>query len=153
MALRTFRPAATTTAAVVAALTLAGCGSSSYGTASSAQSTPPAASPPASSPAATGAPVNPTPVAVTATENEFSITLSQTTFKPGAYTFTVVNQGQAPHNLAIKGPGIEPEAMSTTIQNGATTPLTVTLQPGSYELWCTVDSHKGKGMDMTIQVG
>lgn len=149
MALRRFPNALPTVAALAAALTVAGCGSSGSSTASSAKSTPanpPAASAPAS--AATSA----TPVAVTATETEFSIALSQTAFKPGPYTFTVANQGHVPHNLAIKGPGIEPEAMSTTIQNGATTPLNVTLHSGSYELWCTVDGHKSKGMDMTIQV-
>ena len=150
MAMRRLRDAPRVLAAVAAALTLAGCGSSGSTTASTGQSTP--ANPPAASAPAPSAPPGPTQVAVTATETEFSIALSQTVFKPGAYTFTVVNQGHAPHNLAIKGPGIEPEAMSTTIQNGATTPLNVSLRSGTYELWCTVDGHRAKGMDVTIRV-
>ena len=59
---------------------------------------------------------------------------------------------RVPHDLAIKGPGIDSQVKSQTIQNGGTTPLSVTLQPGSYELWCTVGNHKQMGMDMTIQV-
>jgi len=43
--------------------------------------------------------------------------------------------------------------VSQTVQNGASTRLSVPLQSGSYELWCTVDAHKERGMDKTIQVG
>jgi uncharacterized cupredoxin-like copper-binding protein len=28
----------------------------------------------------------------------------------------------------------------------------VTLQTGTYEIWCDVDSHKSLGMDLTITV-
>ena len=38
------------------------------------------------------------------------------------------------------------------MQNGASTRLSVPLQSGSYELWCTVDAHKER-VDKTIQVG
>jgi len=45
------------------------------------------------------------------------------------------------------------QVVSQTVQNGASTRLSVPLQSGSYELWCTVDAHKERGMDKTIQVG
>jgi uncharacterized cupredoxin-like copper-binding protein len=35
---------------------------------------------------------------------------------------------------------------------GDSAELTVTLQKGSYEVWCSVDSHKEQGMDLTIDV-
>jgi uncharacterized cupredoxin-like copper-binding protein len=89
--------------------------------------------------------------AVTATEQEFSITLSAKTFTAGAYTFTVHNAGKYPHNLTIEGPGLDKKA-SATMPGGGTGTLAVTLQKGSYELWCSVDSHQDKGMDIKITV-
>jgi uncharacterized cupredoxin-like copper-binding protein len=88
---------------------------------------------------------------VTATEKEFSIALSRPSFTAGTYTFTVNNVGTFPHNLTVKGPGVDTKATSA-LQAGSSGQLTVTLQKGSYELWCSVDSHKDKGMDITIQV-
>lgn len=153
MALPRNRIIATGAVCAAAVFTLAGCGSSGTSSTSATSSTAPAATTPASAPPASSAvaPVA-SPTVVTVTETEFSIALSQSAFKPGQYTFTVVNQGRAPHNLAIKGPGIDPPATSQTVQNGTTTQLSATLAPGSYELWCTVGNHKASGMDMTIQV-
>lgn len=55
------------------------------------------------------------------------------------------------HRLAAAGT----EALATvlTLAGGASTRLSVPLQSGSYQLWCTVDAHKERGMDKTIQVG
>ena len=39
-----------------------------------------------------------------------------------------------------------------TISPGASTAVTVTLQKGSYEVYCPVDSHKAMGMDLHITV-
>lgn len=38
-------------------------------------------------------------------------------------------------------------------QGGQSGSLTVDLQPGTYQIWCPVGDHKGKGMDTTITVG
>ena len=146
MAMRSHRFAAAGTATLATVLTLAGCGSGESSTSSSATSTP------SSAPSSGTSPPGAASVTVTVTETDFSIALSQTVFKPGAYTFTVINQGQAPHNLAIEGPGI-PQVVSQTVQHGASTRLSVPLQSGSYQLWCPVDAHKERGMDKTIQVG
>ncbi|MFI6267182.1 plastocyanin/azurin family copper-binding protein [Micromonospora sp. NPDC051006] len=125
-----------------AALLLTSCGGGDSPTPNSTNS---GTNSPAASPATTG-------TTVTATEKEYSITLSTTTFTPGAYTFEVVNQGTMSHNLTIKGPGVDAQA-SPNVQPGATGQVTVTLQQGSYELWCSLDNHKALGMDTTIQVG
>jgi len=137
---RTARLAASAGMFIAVALVLAGCGGgSSAGTASTSSA--------ATSSAAAGG----TGTTVTATEQEFSITVSQPTFKAGAYTFKVTNQGKFPHNLTIEGPGVDKVA-TPTMQAGQSGEVTVTLQTGSYELWCSVDSHKDKGMDMKITV-
>ena len=151
------RTTSTAAALVGAALLAGGCASSRSGggTAATAESTTSHASIPAGGryangggrPAATPA----TAHSVTATERDFSITLSRTTFTPGTYTFTVHNLGRYAHNLTIEGPAVDKVASPTT-PGGGSASVTVTLQRGSYELWCSVDSHKDKGMDLTITV-
>jgi uncharacterized cupredoxin-like copper-binding protein len=133
---------------VGAVLALAGCGGgSSAGTAA-----PPAdTTSTASAPAVTSSTVAAAGTQVTVTEKEFTITLSQSTFSAGAYTFNVTNAGTFPHNLVIEGPGVDSQA-SPTLQPGQSAPLDVTLQAGSYEMWCAVDSHKDRGMDIHITV-
>jgi len=131
------------TAALVALL-LGACGGTSTNTATqSAASSPTATSP--SSATAVG-------TSVGVTEKEFSITLSQTSFSPASYTFTIQNKGAFPHNLNIEGPGVDTKT-SPILSPGQSGMLTATLQKGSYELWCSVPGHKNKGMDLTIKVG
>ena len=133
------------------ALLLAGCGTSG------AQTTPLAGTTTKAPVAATTTPAAATTTAaakgtvVNVTEKEFSIALSQATFTPGRYMFVIHDAGAASHNLNIKGPGLT-DAATSTISAGGTTSLTVKLQSGSYELWCSIGSHKANGMDMTITV-
>lgn len=91
-----------------------------------------------------------TPVNVV--EKEFSITLGSAALHPGTYTFTVHNEGTFAHNLTVRGPGVSQQS-SPTVAPGGTAALTVTLTKGSYELWCSIDSHKDRGMDQTVTVG
>lgn len=88
---------------------------------------------------------------VTVTETEFKIALSTTSFRPGTYTFVADDKGKVTHALEIDGPGIQGKATST-ISSGQSTQLTVTLQKGTYELFCPVDDHKKLGMDTHITV-
>ncbi len=86
------------------------------------------------------------------TETEFKIDIPTTTWTAGTFTFNVANKAKFPHNLIIEGPGVDKTA-SPTLQGGAAGSVTVTLQKGTYEIWCGVDGHKDKGMDMKITVG
>ena len=135
------------TGAVLGALTvLVACGNSSdESTSSTASPTTPSASTSSSSPAAKG-------TTVTVKETEYKLELSQSTFSPGTYTFTAENDGGTTHALEIEGPGIE-EQQTGSLAPGASGSLTVTLQSGKYELYCPVDSHKDRGMEMDITVG
>ena len=135
--------AVSVSAMVIAAAFLAGCSSSGGG--GGAGTTSASAGTASSSAAVAG-------TAVTATEKEYSISLSTQTFTSGPYTFTVHNTGETAHNLTIEGPGVDKQATST-IQPGQTATLAVTFQKGTYELWCSVDEHKDQGMDLHITVG
>jgi uncharacterized cupredoxin-like copper-binding protein len=85
--------------------------------------------------------------AVEVVESEFKIvTLKE--FKAGEITFEVKNEGQLPHDLAIKGM----TKKTRLIPAGGSAKLTVTLKPGKYELWCTVTGHEAAGMKLSITV-
>jgi uncharacterized cupredoxin-like copper-binding protein len=117
--------------AVAALIAMAGCGG---GSTTSAPSTAPASG-----------------SSVAVTESEFSITLPSNTMKVGSYTFTVTNKGQFAHNLTIDGPGVKDKA-TPTLSPGSSGDVTVNLQKGTYDFYCSVDSHKDKGMDDKVQV-
>ena len=134
-------PAGRVVTASLAIVLLAACGGTSNASTSAAPS-PNAAAAAAAKPAGTN---------VGVTEKEFSITLDKTSFSPGTYTFAIRNQGQYPHNLKISGPGVS-SAASPIMTGGNSGSLTVTLQKGSYQLWCGVPGHKDKGMLTTIKV-
>jgi uncharacterized cupredoxin-like copper-binding protein len=119
-----------------ASIAVAGCSSSKGG------------GHPSSGPA-TGASASGTAVQVT--EKEFSISASRTSFTAGSYTFQANNAGSVSHNLTVEGPGVEDKATST-LNPGGSGQLTVTLQKGSYQLYCSIDGHKDQGMHLTIQV-
>lgn len=119
--------------AAALALTLAGCGGSD-----------PASSAEPTDTQATG-------TQITAVEADFSIELSSRDLTAGTYTFLVRNDGSATHSLEIEGPGLD-EAVSDEVQGGESTTLTVTLQPGEYEVYCPIGNHRAMGMDTTLTV-
>ena len=120
-----------------ATIVVAGCSSSKGGG--------PGTSAPAGGSSAAG-------TAVQVTEKEFSISLAQQRLTAGTYTLQVNNSGSASHNLTVDGPGVSDKATST-IDPGSSSQLAVTLQQGSYELYCSIDGHKDQGMDLKVQVG
>jgi uncharacterized cupredoxin-like copper-binding protein len=84
---------------------------------------------------------------------EYAITINGTSLskgssmnmKAGKVTFQVTNNGAMVHDFAIQGPGVDvshPQAL----QPHQSTTVTVTLQSGSYNVWCTQPGHKDLGM-------
>jgi plastocyanin len=130
--------------ALVGALTLAAsaCGSSSGAGSSSSTVTEAAGG----GGGATGTPID-------VTLKDYSIDVAHTgSLAPGTYTFHVTNNGPSSHNLTVNGPGVSDQA-TPTFAAGGSMDLTVTLQNGSYELFCSVPSHKQLGMDTHLTVG
>jgi plastocyanin len=128
-------------AVAVAAIALlaAGCSSGSSGSSGGGGGSS------SSAPAASG-------TKVTATETEFHIALSKTTFSPGQYTFTAVDKGKLQHDLVINGPGVSDEKTPALIAPGQSGSVTVTLKAGTYDIFCGVPGHKAQGMDVHIKV-
>lgn len=92
------------------------------------------------------------PASVNVTLSEWKVELSELKVAPGAVTFTVKNAGSIPHAFEVEGKGIERETQ--TIQPGSSTTLTLSLMPGTYEVYCPVggDSHKKLGMSTHLVV-
>jgi plastocyanin len=124
-------------------LAVAGCGGTPA--AGGGSSAPQPATSAQSSPAAAGTQVD-------VTMKEFSFAIAKQDLTAGTYTFMLNNAGTMPHAMAIKGPGIDPEKQSDTIGGGQQGTLTVTLQPGSYDVWCPVGNHRAQGMETTLTV-
>ena len=70
---------------------------------------------------------------------------------PGETTFTVTNAGEHEHSFEIEGNGIEAE-LESNLQPGETGELTVTLEPGTYTVYCPVGDHREEGMVTTLRV-
>ena len=92
------------------------------------------------------------PAALSARLTEWRVELSEGTIAAGTVTLTVTNAGSIPHALEVEGQGIEQE--TGVIQPGASATLTLTLKPGTYEVYCPVgnDSHKKLGMETQLKV-
>jgi plastocyanin len=90
---------------------------------------------------------------VTLILQDFTITPSNLSLpKAGKYTFELHNEGAQSHAVKISGNGVN--AQSSQITFGNNTSFTVDLsKPGTYQMWCPVDSHKSLGMTGTITVG
>jgi plastocyanin len=91
-------------------------------------------------------------IAVDAKLSEWKVELSTPSIAAGTVTFTVANTGQIPHAFEVGGQGIEKE--TPVIQPGSSAALTLTLKPGTYEVYCPVgqNSHKMLGMDARLTV-
>jgi plastocyanin len=145
-------------ALVVALVGVAACGTEPP-QAGGAPSTEPSTEPSpevTGSPEATGAPEEGADeegeaTAVTVTLADGQIELSQVAFTAGDHTFVIEHDGQEPHAFAITGPGVS-EEIPEIEPGGDPEELSVTLEAGSYRLWCPVSGHAEDGMDLTIEV-
>lgn len=86
------------------------------------------------------------------TAREFSLTLSRPLVGAGSVRVELVNGGEDPHDLAIED--------DQGNQRGHLGPLAPSqfkaerfpLDPGSYQLFCTLQGHKAAGMTATLKV-
>jgi phosphohistidine phosphatase SixA/plastocyanin len=84
--------------------------------------------------------------------SEWKLDLARLTVPTGEVEFSVTNGGTMPHAFEIEGQGLEKEL--EPIKAGATETLRLTLPPGTYELYCPIDSgeHEKMGMIAHLEV-
>jgi hypothetical protein len=81
---------------------------------------------------------------------EFTIEMP-TAVPIGRVTFSVTNGGTMEHNFEVEGQGIE-ERFDTNLKPGETRSLQVDLPAGTYTVYCPVNDHKGRGMQLELKV-
>ncbi|MGH7711120.1 MAG: cupredoxin domain-containing protein [Gemmatimonadaceae bacterium] len=89
---------------------------------------------------------------VTVTLSEWKIGLSRDTVQAGAVTFAVKNTGQMTHAFVVRGDGIDKGTLEIPARQAGS--LSVTLKPGTYEVYCPMseESHKQAGMARKLVV-
>ena len=83
-------------------------------------------------------------------ETEFQLDPSEVTVAAGEVTFALTNDGNTTHNLEVEGNGVE--EVSDTMEPGASTDLTVSLDAGTYEMYCAIGDHQEQGMEGEVTV-
>ena len=89
---------------------------------------------------------------VAVTLAEWKVQPARDTLQAGSVTFRVKNDGNVVHGLQIEGEGVDKG--TPQIAAGQSGTLTVTLKPGTYELYCPMaeNTHKMAGMSKKITV-
>jgi hypothetical protein len=92
------------------------------------------------------------PALVDVSLSEFTIDMP-TELAAGPTRFAIVNNGSAPHNFVIEGPGLA-RRLANNLQPGQTGFLNADLQPGAYTIFCPVGegAHRSRGMELQLTV-
>jgi plastocyanin len=75
---------------------------------------------------------------------------SSASAKAGKVTLRMLNKSSVPHDIALQGGGLN--QIGSVVSNGGVSTVTVTLQPGTYTFYCSVDGHAAAGMKGTLTV-
>jgi plastocyanin len=70
--------------------------------------------------------------------------------KSGRVTVRMKNASSVPHDIAIKGAGVN--QVGAVVSNGGTSTVATSLKPGTYTFYCSVDGHEAAGMKGTLTV-
>jgi plastocyanin len=87
---------------------------------------------------------------VSISETDYKLDPSDPTVPAGSVTIDVSNDGQTVHNLEVDGNGVED--VTDDLSPGDSGQLSLDLKAGTYEIYCTIDSHRDLGMDGTLTV-
>lgn len=82
--------------------------------------------------------------------DEYSIEMPMTV-RAGQVTFRVRNGGSEVHNFEVEGNGVE-RAFPNDLQPGEVRTMTVDLESGTYQVYCPVADHEGRGMSRQLTV-
>lgn len=90
--------------------------------------------------------------AVDVTLSEFKVELSRDTVHAGPVTFHITNKGVMTHGFFVRGNGVAKGAAEMAPQGASS--LTLTLKPGTYEVYCPLSdlSHRAAGMTHKLVV-
>jgi uncharacterized cupredoxin-like copper-binding protein len=70
--------------------------------------------------------------------------------KPGKVTLLSQNDSQVPHDISLKGGGVDEQGEEVT--GGKTSEVTANVKAGKYTFYCSVPGHEQGGMKGTLTV-
>jgi plastocyanin len=70
--------------------------------------------------------------------------------RAGQIRLVMDNPSSVPHNISIKGRGVNKEGK--TVGEGGRSTVRTELQPGKYDFYCSVPGHRQAGMEGTLTV-
>ena len=126
-----------------ALLALAGCGGGGGGSSSSST----AASTGASSSGGGGG--GGQQLTLQADPSQLKFSTNKLAAKAGKVTITMTNPSPLQHDIAIKGGA---SGKGNIVGQGGKSVVTVTLKPGKYTFYCSVDGHEAAGMNGELDV-
>jgi plastocyanin len=126
-----------------ALVALAGCGGSSS---SSSSSTAPSGGGTSSSGGGGGGGQQ---LSLQADPSQLKFNTKKLSAKAGKVTITMTNPSPLQHDISIKGGA---NAHGSVVGQGGKSVVTVTLKPGKYTFYCSVDSHEAAGMNGELDV-
>jgi plastocyanin len=103
-----------------------------------------------STPPATGGGGGGQVVDIPIADSGFAFTLTTATATAGTVTLSAVNPQATTHDISIKGNGVDEKG--NQVSDGGTSTVTATLEPGTYEFYCSVPGHEDNGMKGTLTV-
>jgi uncharacterized cupredoxin-like copper-binding protein len=83
---------------------------------------------------------------------EFNLTLSRGKLKRGIAIVQLANQGEDPHDLAIKRIGGKRRGSIAETRPGELGEWEGRLKRGRYRLYCTLEGHRAAGMRAVLRV-
>ena len=87
--------------------------------------------------------------------DEFRLTLSRKSVKPGRTLIQFQNRGEDDHDLRLRRITQRPNPLTArwaVTPPGGLTDLTVRVSRGRYRLWCSLPGHEELGMRATLRV-
>lgn len=138
--------------AVVAAIAVAGCGSSNddnKGTSSSAPAAPATTSDTTSTSSGGGAASGTLKLSADPS-GALKFDKSSLTAKAGSVTLDMANPSSVPHGIGVEGNGVDKEGK--IVNQGETSKVTTKLKAGKYTFYCPVPGHRQAGMQGTLTV-
>ena len=68
----------------------------------------------------------------------------------GEVHLVMTNPSSVPHNVALKGGGVDEKG--EIVEKGERSEVTATVEPGTYEFYCSVPGHEAAGMKGELTV-
>jgi plastocyanin len=88
---------------------------------------------------------------VAVTSVDFAFEMDSMELTAGETTIELTNDGGATHDLVVERDGEEVDG-TDAIDPGATSSVTVDLEPGEYVFYCSIGNHRAMGMEVTVTV-